>query len=374
MPLNAWRAMFKPIIKFFCFSIFLFFSTLDGATLLVTNLNDTGAGTLRKAINNATPYDTIQFNSELAGTIYLNSPLPKISDSLTINGPSSQAVTIDGNGNSIFNIKAPFVTISKLNLSNGIRSKGGGAVVVNLNHTVTLDNLNITISEEADGLNPLLASLDGQINLSNVTFSSTALNGVYLDGGNLAVISSNSSQVVVDGSGQVATFGSGNVEIIPTSRPLNITIIANEGPRTHFSGRTLDSVVINPGGHLYGNFTTPNVANTGTLEPGTPTAIGTCVSTGDAYHTSEATLQIKIDPAGNTDQYLVGGALYLTGGTLTILPENGTYTEGTVYTFLWTEGGVVGAFNTITPVPGLDFALNYHLHSIDIVIRNTSTI
>ena len=46
-------------------------SVVHGATLTVTNLNDTGAGSLRQAIADASPGDTIDF--AVTGTITLTS-------------------------------------------------------------------------------------------------------------------------------------------------------------------------------------------------------------------------------------------------------------------------------------------------------------
>src|ERR671929_1202619 len=69
------------------------------ATLNVTTLNDSGAGSLRAAIAaaNATPgADTITFQAGLTGTITLTSAL-QISQSVTIDGPGSSVLTLSGN-------------------------------------------------------------------------------------------------------------------------------------------------------------------------------------------------------------------------------------------------------------------------------------
>ena len=72
------------------------------ATLTVTSLADDGsAGTLRAQIAAASDGDTITFDASLAGaTITLataNGPL-EYAGSLTIEGPASSPVTIDGGG------------------------------------------------------------------------------------------------------------------------------------------------------------------------------------------------------------------------------------------------------------------------------------
>ena len=74
------------------------------ATFTVTNLNDSGAGSLRDAIttaNNVAGADTITFSPLFVTdqTITLASQLPTISDDLTITGSGANLLTIDaGNG------------------------------------------------------------------------------------------------------------------------------------------------------------------------------------------------------------------------------------------------------------------------------------
>ena len=61
------------------------------ATFVVTNLNDSGPGSLRQAIlsanANSPAADTINFQAGLTGTITLTSGELAITDSVTINGP-----------------------------------------------------------------------------------------------------------------------------------------------------------------------------------------------------------------------------------------------------------------------------------------------
>ena len=115
---------------------------LEDRTLLtaftVVNTNDSGAGSLRAAIEAANAgggADTISFDAALAGqTIVLTDEL-LISDDLTITGLGADQLTIDGNGDSrIFNLnngiadEAVTVEITGLTLTNG--SADSGAAII----------------------------------------------------------------------------------------------------------------------------------------------------------------------------------------------------------------------------------------------------
>src|SRR5271156_1035442 len=68
----------------------------SGATITVTNTNDSGTGSLRDAITmaNANPPGTI--NITATGTITLLSTLPAITANMTITGPGANLLTVSG--------------------------------------------------------------------------------------------------------------------------------------------------------------------------------------------------------------------------------------------------------------------------------------
>src|SRR5580700_6750634 len=76
-----------------------------GADWVVTNLSDSGAGSLRAAITSATPGDTVSFAPRLRGTIALTSGELAIPTSLTLNGPGAKVISVSGSGKSrVFDI------------------------------------------------------------------------------------------------------------------------------------------------------------------------------------------------------------------------------------------------------------------------------
>src|SRR5436190_1098295 len=65
------------------------------ATIVVTNTNDSGIGSLRQALLASQNSDTIQFDSSLNGQIIiLTTGELLINKSITINGPGSNLLTI----------------------------------------------------------------------------------------------------------------------------------------------------------------------------------------------------------------------------------------------------------------------------------------
>ena len=91
-------------------------------TFSVTNINDSGPGSLREAIAaaNANPgADLISIPAN--GTLLLLSPLPVVTDSVTIQGPGSSLFALDGN-NSFrgLDLGAASVTLSDLTIQHGI--------------------------------------------------------------------------------------------------------------------------------------------------------------------------------------------------------------------------------------------------------------
>src|SRR5262245_23777340 len=103
---------------------------LAPATFLVSNLNDSGGGSLRQAIldaNSNPGADLVQFTGAGAsGTITLTTAEIDITDSVTIQGPGAAALTVSGNDAfRIFYINdgvpnvASKVTISGLTLTKG---------------------------------------------------------------------------------------------------------------------------------------------------------------------------------------------------------------------------------------------------------------
>lgn len=134
-------------------------ATTPQIAVIVSNTNDAGAGSLRQALldANATPgADVIDIIA--TGTVNLLSPLPVITDAVTIQGPGAAFFSVDGQDQyRVLDIGAVDVTISALTVQRGatsgadpngagIRSRGD----LTLTHVRVLSN---TAQGSGGGLN-----------------------------------------------------------------------------------------------------------------------------------------------------------------------------------------------------------------------------
>ena len=124
--------------------------TVNCGPVVVTNSNDSGAGSLRATINSACAGATITFDMT-AG--HVNWPITLISGellidkSLTIAGPPTNTLMISGDHHSrIFNISVPAggaTSLSGMTIANGKSNAQGGAIFDDGGGTLTISNSDI---------------------------------------------------------------------------------------------------------------------------------------------------------------------------------------------------------------------------------------
>ncbi|MBI5641676.1 MAG: Ig-like domain repeat protein [Nitrospirae bacterium] len=229
-----------------CLLILLPLATANAATLTVTNLNDSGAGSLRQAIADASSGDTINFN--VNGTITLSSRL-SIDKNLTITGPGATSLTISGNNTVQVLYVSPGITLNLNNLTvangNAGTSEGGGlnnnvgTVIINsctfanntafnggglLNNVGSVTISNSTFSGNSASLPGFgtygggIQGYGGTVTISNSTFSGNSASngggGLGVSDGTLSIISSTfSNNAVTNGNGGGFFYFSGNFDI-----------------------------------------------------------------------------------------------------------------------------------------------------------------
>ncbi|MBE8990078.1 PEP-CTERM sorting domain-containing protein [Nostoc sp. LEGE 12450] len=172
----------------------------QAATLVVNNLNNSGVGSLRDAINIASSNDVVEFLlGSNPSTITLTSGALAIAKNLTINGPGANLLTISGNNQfPVFNINAADVTLSGLAIAGDINGYNSSNVTFfnsTVNDNVKIDNstgnvtfINSSINGNSVEINANTLTL---INDSNVTVPSNPTgggnSGQSSSGGNISI-------------------------------------------------------------------------------------------------------------------------------------------------------------------------------------------
>ena len=157
-------------------------------TIVVTNTNDAGSGSLRDALAMANDGDTITF--AVTGTITLTSAELQITHNVTISGPGAASLAVNGNATfRVFENFASNVTISGLTITNGFVA--GGAQGVDgagiLNHGgLTLSNCTVSANVATPGCCGSGGGIsdDGGATLT-VTDSTFSGNSASFDGGGI---------------------------------------------------------------------------------------------------------------------------------------------------------------------------------------------
>lgn len=180
-----------------------------GATKTVTSTNDSGAGSLRAAIADAAPGDTIVFTLDTPGTITLTTDELLIDKSLAITGPGSDLLTVKRSGATgtpdfrIFHIGAGdfTVTISGLTISNGSAMNfdtgptDGGGLYDESSGKVTISTCVFSANQAYfDGGGVCNNSYSGPLDLTDCLLIGNST--VYGDGGGLSATGENKATLL----------------------------------------------------------------------------------------------------------------------------------------------------------------------------------
>jgi hypothetical protein len=188
--------------------------TVPSSIFTVTNLQDDGPGSLRRAIHDANGTvepDAIVFQPGLAGPITLTSGELDVMESVTITGPGAGVITVSGNNATrVFVVEqaahtAINVTISGLTLTAG----SDGAVAVS-DEILTLRGV-VIVNSHAQRGGGIFVSNDGRLTLEDSTVSGNRAEGGTSPFGGGLYLASNSVALVRNStiSGNQAIGGQG---------------------------------------------------------------------------------------------------------------------------------------------------------------------
>ena len=146
------------------------------STFTVSNLNDSGTGSLRAAAAGeyacGSGHDRVQGGME--GTIVLTGGEIAVTDSLTVSGPGAAKIAVSGNFNGrIFNINGGAagadltVALKGLELRHGVTNSGGGGALYSAEH-LTLSGMRFTLNQSLAG--GAIYS-DGDLTIAKSTFT-----------------------------------------------------------------------------------------------------------------------------------------------------------------------------------------------------------
>ncbi|MBD1912558.1 MULTISPECIES: Calx-beta domain-containing protein [unclassified Leptolyngbya] len=257
---------------------------------VVTNTNNSGAGSLRQAIlaaNTAASIanPTITFEGQGAdGEINLGSALPAITRNMTIDGPGADNLTVRRSGTTEFRIfqlnNGITATLRGLTVSGGLLSNGNGGGIFNNGGNLTLEGM--IISNNAASLGGGIYHSNGTLTLRNTT------------------VSNNNATAVGGASGGGLGIGTGTVNLF-------------EG--TLFENNFAQS----SGGGLYNTGATVNI--TGTADNRVIFATNRTDGSGGGIYNNQGTVEVRFaDFQGNQSSLrsLSGGAIFNGVGTLRV--------------------------------------------------------
>ncbi|WP_431777844.1 IPTL-CTERM sorting domain-containing protein [Ottowia caeni] len=302
------------------------------SALTVTNLSDSGAGSLRDAVANTPAGGVVDFDPSVTGAISLASQIV-IDKALNITGPGASTLAVVNGAGRIFRIDAGGggVNISGLRLSgSGSPVTDNGGAILNVSNALTLDAVTINASSVVGdwrgggiggAIHSFWSAAGTSLTIRNSTISgnsATKAGAIYVY--NQALVVENSTI-----AGNTASDSAGAISLDTTWAGTifrHSTIVgntANIGSGVYARGNSLAEFV---NSIVSGNNDQGNPALVNDLDR----ADGTVSATGSLFSEANSTPDVNGTNVNNlfaTDPML--GALANNGGTtMTMLPQTGS--------------------------------------------------
>jgi hypothetical protein len=302
----------------------------------VTNLMDSGPGSLRQAIIDTPAGGTVDFQDGLSGTITLTSAPLTINKILTIEGPGASVITVSGNhARQVFVIPSPFtVAMSGLTIANGNAGNAGNGSGISNGGALTITNCTLSGNSAA---NDASHGGGGIFNTGTLTVTSTTLSGnqvgqgggIYNNTGTLMVTSSTfsgnsayyngggiynrSGTAVVTNStfsNNSASNNGGGGLYTETSGTLQVTNSTHSGNSASYGG----GISIYNGGTL--NITSSTFSGISTASTGGGISTASNGGTGSNVTIANSTFNLNAAATGAGISHTSGGTVTVTNSTL----------------------------------------------------------
>jgi hypothetical protein len=260
----------------------------------VTNLLDSGTGSLRDAIATTPAGGTVDFQPGLSGTITLTSGQLTVAKDLTVDGPGAGVIAVSGNNASrVFAIGATFtVDISGLTIANGkfgSTAGGGGGGILNAG-TLTLTDSTLSGNSALGTLGSLGGGIynTGTLTIAACTLSGNSASNAFTSSG--GAIDNYQGTVTITASTLSGNTASGG-------RPTFGGAIANDQGTLTITASTLSGNSATSAGGGNGG----GIYNTGTLTVTSSTLSGNSARTGGGIDNVGGTVSSRNTLlAGNT--------------------------------------------------------------------------
>jgi len=259
-----------------------------------------------------------------------------------------------------------------------ITNNSGGYVQFNANSVGTSGT---TINNNAGGTLDISGNANGSVQLGLVQGAgSIALGANALITGTQGATGTISG-VIYGFGGSLVVEGPGTVILTAANTYTGGTVVESGtlvvGDQSN-PGATIGAAQVDSGGTLAGYGTVGgNLVNSGTVQPGSGSGVGTLTVTGNYTQNSSGTLLIGVTPSAGSALSVSGTATL--AGTVTVAYAPGTYTAHT-YPFLTATGGVSSGttFATVTQTGALPTALTpgvtYSANAVDFMLSGSGGI
>lgn len=356
------------------------------ATFTVTNLNDSGAGSLRQAITDANAgagADSIVFQAGVTGTITPTSELPAITESLTITGPGRTDLTLSG-GFARLSFDDGDDAVHQDAAVSGITFSGTSFYAILSQENLSLDDIRVTEHSYDDfvGIGSVhILNPDTTLSISNTTFDnfllfqsrpiylvgtssspSVTLANVTVDGDNVAYITSSnrsltvSNLVFTNASDAFGFFFANSIVTKVGSDTLDLSSVADTN--FFYNGTIIvsEGTVALSNNNQIGSASASLTLDGGTLAVTGATTIDHAISTGTVGGTislsADATISSVISGTGN---------LIKTGASTLTLSGTNTHTGTTTVsagTLRLSGGNALSDTGTVDVAAGATLDLN----------------